>query len=405
MMLVSDFLDNEISPFLLGAFFSRIIQDPETNVFYTYSKFRSSRMNGVGDIPADLAGNLQIIYDRLSVSDDWTIEINTHSVVMLKFSVSNNLNLTRDEFYKRLYRKILSCEWVADPVLNENKKDFIRAFFELRGSVDTNCRYIAQDYFYNNDDFELKKALILADQMSIPMKFLNFNPRELQPQYINGVRQRNAQFRINSFYYAKCIGFVNEYKAKIFERAFNIPNDMKSIEGEKIFYNIELPNSRNDTFFAYYFNFFTNNIYRQSLTPAAIRNLRNRLGFDDILPENQNRRDRNLKELFDAISADECAVCHTTRTYTRPNSNRQHFDIHHVISYWNGQEVDNIANLVKLCPTCHDMLGRGHANRQLQINAITEILNGHPEIREFTSSYLGIDDFDELVDRIWQMLG
>ena len=51
------------------------------------------------------------------------------------------------------------------------------------------------------------------------------------------------------------------------------------------------------------------------------------------------------------------------------------------------------------------MLKKNRADKSTQIRAILKILHEHAEIFEFTSSYLGIDDINELADKIWEMLG
>ncbi|MCD8308937.1 MAG: HNH endonuclease, partial [Clostridia bacterium] len=77
----------------------------------------------------------------------------------------------------------------------------------------------------------------------------------------------------------------------------------------------------------------------------------------------------------------------------------------HMISFKNGAALDNMANFVKLCPTCHGKLGKGSATKEQQIQAITKILHEHQEVFEFTSSYLAIDDINKLSEKIWELLG
>ena len=222
--------------------------------------------------------------------------------------------------------------------------------------------------------------------------------------FSNGINKRNAQFRINVLFYAKEIGFINKYKALIFDKSYST-NGQYVLDGITYFY-LELPISRNDdATFIKYLNFFTNNIYQKNLTKQSIDLLRDKLGFSNKKTESSNKRDISLIELFNEISPDECAICGTKTTFVNKNTGRQHFEIHHVISFCNGKEVDNIANLVKLCPTCHDMLRKNRAPKDTQLNAIRKILHNHQEIYEFTSSYLGIDDINDLVEKIWQLLG
>ena len=146
-------------------------------------------------------------------------------------------------------------------------------------------------------------------------------------------------------------------------------------------------------------------IYEKKLTPVAIAELRKKLGFTDNSPSEKTNRNRTIIELFNEISEDKCAICGTTETFVNKRTGKQHFEIHHVISYKNGIELDNIANLVKLCPTCHDMLKKNATAKEKQIKAILKILSEHSEVLEFAKSYLQIDDINELGEEIWTMLG
>lgn len=134
--------------------------------------------------------------------------------------------------------------------------------------------------------------------------------------------------------------------------------------------------------------------------------MRNKLGFKtDSSKKTRNLRNQTIINLYREISEDKCAICGTTKTFLNKNTGRQHFEIHHVISYVNGQECDNIANLVKLCPTCHDSLKRGATDKALQVKKIVKILNEHPETYEFAESYFMENDINELAEKICEKLG
>ena len=272
---------------------------------------------------------------------------------------------------------------------------------ELRGSIDTTMRLIAQDYFFNNN-IDIKKAMILIDLMHLPVEYANFNPRDLQPQFVSGENQRNTQFRINLYYYAKEIGFINDYKAKIFETVYNQHNRRE--ENGILFFTLSLPNTNNMNF-VNYLNFFTNNIYKKELTKEIIQDLRIRLGFDKNATLDSVSRNRNIIEIFNKITPDKCAICGTTSTFLNRGTGNQYFEIHHVISFRNNQNLDNIANLVKLCPTCHNMLKKGKATKETQIKAIIKILHEHSEICEFASSFLGITDINKISEEVYNRLG
>lgn len=403
---IKSFLKCDIKPFVCGAFLSRIMEytdDLGNSYFYAYSKFKSSKAIYIDDF--DFVNYSKIFLDTLNRASgfyNWSICSVSKNSMELRFYVLNSINMSKSMFYRKIYQKLMSSSWILSNDQNESKKEFVRGFMELRGSVDTTAKYITQDYFYDNR-LELKKAQILTDLMNIPAEYVNFNARDLQPQFVNGISKRNAQFRINSLYYSNNIGFINHYKAQVFEHTYHSLG--KRIQGDIIYYAVNMPNSRGDDIaFIRYLNFFTNNIYEKKLTKETIKILREKLNFD-TKSNYSSKRNISLVSLFDEISEDKCAICGTTHTFENRSTGRQYFEIHHVISFCNGQEADNIANLIKLCPTCHDMLKRNRANKETQVNAIRKILHEHEEIFEFASSYLEIDDINDLSEKIWLMLG
>lgn len=275
---------------------------------------------------------------------------------------------------------------------------------ETRGSIDTSAKFIAQDYFFNNGT-ELKRVQFLTDMIGLPIAYANFNPRNMQPQYVSGENKRNAQFRINIFYYAKEIGFINKYKAQIFENAYHtVKKDLFSKDGI-IYYVLQVPEINDDVTFIKYLQFFTNNIYKKDLDVSKIEILRKKLGFKDKQKETfTNNRNQSIVEIFRNISENKCALCGITKTFANDND-REYFEIHHMIPYHNGIQYDNIANLVKLCPTCHTMFKKGRASKQIQIDGIKKILTNNELVYQYTSAALGEDDLQKLSEMIFSLLG
>ena len=406
-LTVSELLSKkEIKPFLYGAFLNRIMTAniSEGPCFYAYTSFRASKAVYKDDFNFyTYADELIASLNHFSGFYNWEKYSVKEQSMELRFYVINDLKISSTQFYALLYKKMLTCDWLTGEELNNDKKSFMRGFMELRGSVDTTAKLIAQDYFYNNN-VELKKGQILTNMMDLPISYANFNARNLQPQYVSGENQRNAQFRINLMFYANQIGFINKYKATVFDNSYH-NRGKKEIDGIT-FFNVDLPKRRDyDVTFIKYLNFFTNYIYEKKLTPVAIAELRKKLGFTDNSPSEKTNRNRTIIELFNEISEDKCAICGTTETFVNKRTGKQHFEIHHVISYKNGIELDNIANLVKLCPTCHDMLKKNATSKEKQIKAILKILSEHAEVLEFAKSYLQIDDINEIAEEIWIKLG
>lgn len=406
-LTVSELLSKkEIKPFLYGAFLNRIMSTKtvDGHCFYAYTSFRASKAVYKDDFNFyAYADELVASFNHFSGFYNWEKEIVREQNMELRFYVINDLKITSTQFYNLLYKKMLTCDWLTGEELNENKKSFIRGFMELRGSVDTTAKLIAQDYFYNNN-IELKKGQILTNMMDLPISYANFNARNLQPQYVSGENQRNTQFRINLMFYANEIGFINKYKATIFDNSYH-NRGKRELDGITYF-NVDLPKRKDyDVKFIKYLNFFTNYIYEKKLTPTAVAQLRSKLGFIDNCPNERTNRNRTIIELFNEIAEDKCAICGTTETFVNKRTGKQHFEIHHVISYKNGAELDNIANLVKLCPTCHDMLKKNATSKDKQLKAIFKILAEHAEILEFAKSYLQLEDINEIAEEIWEKLG
>lgn len=406
---LKDVLRFEMKPFLLGLLFSRIKSIPESakvpEQFYVYTSFKSSKAVFKSDFSLKAyAEELVEQYNAVSGYENWEIHKATDSSVQLRLYIENDLQLTVEECYMAIHKKLLSSsDWLYKDELTEEKKSFLRGYMETRGSIDLTAKMIAQDYFYNNK-FELKRVQILTDMLNLPISYANFNPRHMQPDYVSGKNKRNSQFRINVFFYAKEIGFINKYKAKIFENTYK--PEGKYVKDGVIYYEVNVPEVNNSIYFIKYLNFFTNNIYNKELTTQKVKQLRDEIGFTNASDlDKKKQRNRTIIEIFDNISEDRCAQCGTTETFTKKTNGRQGFEIHHMISYHNGRQYDNIANLVKLCPTCHSSLKRGRASKEEQISNITKILDNHPEVYEYTSSTLGINHMHELAEEIWTLLG
>lgn len=400
---------HEIKPFLLGVLFSRIMPKPIGNsipeYFYGYTWFKASKAVYKTDFNlVNYAGELVKQYNSQSGFEIWTIDTATESQVKLKFYIKNDLDINSAQFYNLIYQKLLQSKWLAGEDVNEDKKSFIRGYMETRGSIDTSAKFISQDYFYNNS-LELKRVQLLTDMIGLPIAYANFNPRNMQPQFVSGENKRNAQFRINIFYYAKEIGFINEYKAMVFENAYyTVKKDIYSKNGIK-YYVLQVPEINDDVTFIKYLQFFTNNIYKKELDVSKIEELRKRLGFKDKKSGSFTKnRDKSIIDIFRNVSENKCALCGVRKTFTNENE-QEYFEIHHMIPYHNGIQYDNIANLVKLCPTCHTSLKKGRASKQTQIDNITKILTNNELVFQYTCAALGEDDIHTIAQRIYELLG
>ena len=405
-MKVSEFLKEEVSPLLLGAFYSRYIFSNDNTKIYTEVSYKISKFvddyNFLIKSKNLLLEKLNKISQPFSFWKDYTNTNSKRPQMVLRFTLENDLGLTKDKFYNRLNVKILSQDFIYDNTLNESKKMFIRGFAESRGSIDTTRPLLSLDYFYNSLN-EVKRARILYDYFNVPFSVLNFNPRELQNDYVTGRRKRNTQLRFNLYWYVKNIGLLNDYKIAIVKKVYDNIEYNKEENGVKYFNSPEIANSRKDTF-DFMLRYYANNIFNKNLSDFEVENLRNELNFNTSSDITSFKRDLSLIELIRINTPDECASCKTTKTYTHKNTGRQYFEYHHVISIGKNHELDDENNIVKLCPTCHRIVKKGSAPEVEQKTVIRNILHNRPNVLEFAQHIYDLEDFEEIVDKIWRSL-
>ena len=90
--------------------------------------------------------------------------------------------------------------------------------------------------------------------------------------------------------------------------------------------------------------------------------------------------------------------------YTHKNTGRQYFEYHHVISIGKNHELDDENNIVKLCPTCHRIVKRGSAPENEQKEVIKNILINYPNVLNFAKQIYDLENFEEIVHKIWENL-
>ena len=274
---------------------------------------------------------------------------------------------------------------------------------ELRGSIDRSRNFISQDYFYNSK-FEISKGRILIERLNIPNYYVNFNFRELQSQYIDGI-MRNTQYRINLKWYLKNIGIMNEYKKDLYEIGTGLTATKK--EGNVWYFDYEDEVvSRESNLIDERINYYLNKIFGKNLSNKEIVKMRQELEFD-ATPNSV--RDNTLVKLIQLNYPDECVACKddydiSDRSFKKKNSDRYYFEVHHVISIGKDKELDDENNLVKLCPTCHDLLKRGRASEKEQKDLIRKIFKNAPNTLEFAKNFFNTDDYEEIVQKTYQNL-
>ena len=407
-MKVSEFLENnDIKPFLLGAFYGRYEITENGKYIYSISTYKSSKFCDDKNFYIKSKQYYLNILNKLSGSDIWTMDkVEGISRSEYTCALENDLNLSRESFFNKLYTKIISSAFALETGLTEDKKMFIRGFMELRGSVDGTADYLAQDYFFHNE-FELKRVRLLVDLFCIPVEYLNYNFRELQNQYITGENKRNTQFRIILSWYVRNIGIINIYKAELIKNAYYgfIP---KPIDDDIVYFQTPEKTSQQKTTFENRIAIYSQKLLGKELSKIEIQNLRNEIGFGD---DNFSKFRRNMEivEIIRLFTPDKCACCQEEydikdRTFTSRKTNRPYFEIHHVISVGKNAELDVEDNLVKLCPVCHSQIKVGVGLEQEQKENISKMLKHEPKCLEFAKHIFDTDDFEEIINKICENL-
>lgn len=414
MIKISELLNNDITPFLFGTFFSRRVFTSDNRYIYTYTYYKESRViqtevykyENYDKEYLNLLNKHSGNYNYWNTKDYFTnLGINLNVTGQCFFVVENDINITKESLYNKLYSKLIStCDWIFDNNLNEEKKEFIRGMVELRGSIDTTANYIATDY-YADSNFELRKARMMVDYIGIPHYVTNFNFRDLQHDYTAGINLRNDQYRLNAWWYMEHIGILNAYKAEIFAKSRNVVlpehnNDIFYFSKED--YNIKINNNLLDD----RLNFYFTNLLDREPTEEDITRMRKELGFDGTPT---SIRSIALIETIRYSTPDECACCKNRynileRTHINPRTNRPYFEIHHVISIGKNKELDDENNMVKLCPGCHRSLKRGSALESVQKELIKDIFTNEPKTLTFAKHFFDSNDVETIIQKTYENL-
>ncbi len=386
-MFVSRFL-NAIDPFNLGVLLSRF--QIKNGCIYGVCSYKASKF-----ICGYEESKTQVLSALNTLSKHQIWRFNQGSVTKIKgtfvFILENDFfNLSRS--------------------MTPNQRLFLSGFFESRGSIDTQRNFLTLDYFFHSP-LEFKKFHYLIDFFNIPSEALNFNFRELQPEYAQGINQRNAQFRIYLNWYLYHIGLFNPYKAQIAHHIFKT-----TLVDDGIYYKLSYPLTteyRGNSFIERA-HFYLKNVHQQDLDDKSIEKLREQLGW--IQESEEFRRDSKIINFYRISTPNVCNACcgdyHIKeRSFISlplykitQNPNSYYTEIHHVISLGKDKELDVLANLAKLCPACHRALKKGASEEGFQKRLIENILNHNKDNLEFAQLRFETDDFPTLINRIYESL-
>ncbi|MGL2755900.1 HNH endonuclease [Helicobacter pylori] len=409
-MLVSRFL-NAIDPFNLGVLLSRF--QIKNGCIYGVCSYRASKfISGYEESKARVLNAL----NTLSTHPIW--QSNQESVTKIKgtfvFILENDLHLDENAFYKKLLNLLIDNDFFNRShlmnLMTPNQKRFLSGFFESRGSIDAQRNFLTSDYFFHSP-LEFNKFHYLIDFFTIPSEVLNFNFRELQPEYAQGINQRNAQFRIYLDWYLHHIGLFNPYKARIAEHVFKT-----TLIYDGIYYKLNYPPTTkyHGNGFTERAHFYLNNVYQQDLDKKRIKELREQLGL--IQNSEEFKRDSKIINFYRLSTPNVCNACCDDydikeRSFLSlplyqitQRSDSYYTEIHHVISLGKNKELDVLENLAKLCPTCHRALKKGASAEGFQKRLIGKILKRNKGNLEFAQLRFETDDFLTLIDKIYESL-
>ena len=399
-MKVSEFFVQDINPFVLGCFYSRFECD-ETQI-KTFTTYKLTKWEAV------FLKSQQPYLEQLNRRsfENWQVLSSSDKYFKACLSLENDLHLSATSFFNKLYYKILNSELISSDTLTDDKIEFIRGFMETRGSIDTQRSLIAQDYFYHHSYLEVKKARILVEYFNVPVSVMNLNFRQLQPQYLAKKNKRNAQVRMRLPWYVAQIGILNPYKVQVITDVYGYP--LGTYRNGAQFFNVSYSVSPSQSF-QKRIDYYADKILNRKLNSQQIKQYQKELGFLADTSDERTIRNDLIVQIARLEWPDECVCCKhlyniCDRSFIHRKTNRPYFEIHHVISLGNNQELDDTDNLAKLCPTCHAALKRGRALEVYQKELIANILNNQSRTLEFSKNFFDTDDENVIINKIYESL-
>lgn len=312
--------------------------------------------------------------------------------------IENDLALSFEQLIIKL-RTLISVQIARLEQIDLIDNKIALAISILRGSPDFNRHYIAVDVKRENEtDIYLDSLFRILASSEQLMKYLNWNFRDLQRQFVDGTNQRNTQLRINLRWLVDNI--LDEFKA-IHEYKYELLMANLDKIGE-----LPKTNKMYETFFNR-LSFYRQEVVGKDLTVDEINILRNEL-FDEKNPIPQ--RSLQIKAFVKNTTEDCCSACKNTyqiadRSFIVPKDGRYFFEYHHVIAFSNNRhQLDVPDNVVKLCPTCHRAMTPNRADDAYQQKLIKNILQDRNDILAFSQAYFKTESMQETVIKIHHAL-
>ncbi|TWT16474.1 HNH endonuclease [Streptococcus sp. sy010] len=312
--------------------------------------------------------------------------------------IDNDLKLSFDDFIKKL-RALIMVNLSKIDDLEVIDKEMALAIIILRGSVDFTRNFMAVDIKRcNASEVYLDSLFRIVTSSDDLIKYLNWNFRELQKQYVTGESLRNTQLRIN-------LRWVFNYLLSEIKQLSSYRYDLLESNQNQIG-NLPQSNKSYETFLSR-LSLYREKIAGQKLNETEILSFRNELfAEDNKIP----RRSTQVKLVISNSTADKCSACYKyypidCRSFKQPKDGRYYFEYHHVISFSNDKtKLDISDNVVKLCPTCHRAMTPNRAESAYQKELIKNILFDRSDIMAFTKTYLNTNTDKETINKIYELL-
>jgi 5-methylcytosine-specific restriction protein A len=332
------------------------------------------------------------------LSERYGLEFSQNGKVEISAIIENDQHLSLSEIRQLLYSKI-AIRIPALPPTFDLDTELALAIFILRGSPDVHHSFYSVD-FIQEDEIYLDNFLKILLSSNELFDRLNFNFRNLQPQFLSGTNMRNTQVRINlKYFYDRVMvehSGLNRYKFEALKSRFSELGDVRtypSFEERVIFY--------------------MSRVLGKKLQDSDVSKLRAELSFtsgEELEAQGAfTARNQRIISFARETFPDECVGCKGVypledRSFRMPRNDRFYLEINHVVPYANdSSSVDVLDNLVKLCATCHRALTPRRAPEELQKKIIEGMLESRLEVRRFVTGFMG-SKFSDPVQYVFQNL-
>lgn len=367
----------------------------------SYFEFSSSYKSSKAVVLTEemIEENISALKNILQINDNLCLRIGKdHNNATHYYRIEKNSDIdTKQKFFDYLYKLIqLQRVNIDDETF---KTTLLLNTFLPRGSIDLSRAYITVDIYRTNYisdknivNTKYFSSLIQLLLSCVDSRLLNLNFRELQEDFHNNNKKRNTQIRINKNWFFQTFTMeilnYNIYKYNILEKNHLFFDETKLRDNQTIFRS----------------NSYLSNIAGKNLSANEIQILKTKYNF---ISSDTSRRNTSIIKLAKLSLPEECICCKdeysiNDRTFKYRNSDMYYLEIHHVISFANNS-VDELDNLVKICPSCHRALSKNRAEEKYQKKLIKNILINDPKKYNYISIYID-GSLDEKVNYVYNLL-